>query len=182
MLRHTTIRSVRVIPAGATKLGSVSHAGSHPVTLSVYMYRNYVYAEHATPDAGTYCARRAGEDAAAWLDETKERVAALVAKGEATQVTGIFAPPSVPTQAEPTRLWDDEYTGPRYTYGLPYRPLVPYGAPAGWILKSDRPHPDFPFGTVAYPSPLTAGQMQGAELVPLLDEELAAVEEHRHAG
>lgn len=53
-------------------------------------------------------------------------------------------------------IFDDAYTGDRYTYGLTHRPLALAHVPDGWIIGSDREHKDFPvFGTVQYPRPLT---------------------------
>ena len=52
-------------------------------------------------------------------------------------------------------FYDDTYTGTRYTYGLGYRPLGYAQVPPGWIIGSDRPHPDYPrFGTVDWPERL----------------------------
>lgn len=60
--------------------------------------------------------------------------------------------------------YDDTYTGPRWTYGLTYRPVRTGAVPAGWILFSNRPHADYPLGTVDYPRPLTAEEVKGYEL------------------
>ena len=70
--------------------------------------------------------------------------------------------PPIVDKAAP--LWDDTYTGPRYTYGLTYRPLGYAQVPAGWIIKSDRPHPDFRFGTIDYPFRLPDDVAARAEL------------------
>lgn len=48
-------------------------------------------------------------------------------------------------------LFDDTYTGKRYTYGLTYRPLGFANVPDGWIIFSNKPHPNYTFGTVDYP-------------------------------
>lgn len=48
-------------------------------------------------------------------------------------------------------LFDDTYRGARWTYGLKFRPLSYGNVPPGWIVFSDREHPDYPFGTVDYP-------------------------------
>ena len=69
-------------------------------------------------------------------------------------------------------LYDDEYTGPRYRYGLTYRPLA-YGAvPNGYIVFSLRPatadhtaHPErYPHGLVDYPRELTAQETAAYQL------------------
>jgi len=61
-------------------------------------------------------------------------------------------------------LFDDSYKGPRWTYGLTYRPLTGSHVPEGWIIFSDKKHPDFPFGTVDYPRPLTDHETFNFEL------------------
>jgi hypothetical protein len=48
-------------------------------------------------------------------------------------------------------LFDDKYNGPRWTYGLKYRSVSYGNVPAGWIVFSNREHPDFYFGTIDYP-------------------------------
>lgn len=48
-------------------------------------------------------------------------------------------------------LFDDSYTGPRQAYGLKFRSLTYGNVPEGWIIFSDKKHPDYPFGTVDYP-------------------------------
>jgi len=65
-----------------------------------------------------------------------------------------------------TQLYDDTYSGPRWRYGLTYRPLVTGTAnvPKGWIIWSDRPHADFRHGTVDFPRELTAHEFQTYEL------------------
>jgi hypothetical protein len=61
-------------------------------------------------------------------------------------------------------LFDDQYSGERYTYGLQYRPLG-YGAvPPGWIIHSNREHPTFSYGTVDYPFKLTEHQIEAFQL------------------
>ena len=61
-------------------------------------------------------------------------------------------------------LFDDTYTGPRWTYGLTYRPLASAQVPDGWILWSERNHPDFPHGTADYPFELSDRQVKSFEL------------------
>ena len=61
--------------------------------------------------------------------------------------------------------YDDTYAGPRWTYGLTYRPLCSASVPDGWIVFSNRPHSDYPHGTIQYPHPLTAHQCAAYELV-----------------
>jgi len=68
----------------------------------------------------------------------------------------------------PLPLFDDTYSGERWTYGVQYRPITGGGVPQGWIIFSDRPHPDFKFGTVDYPAPLTEHQARQADLVAVL--------------
>lgn len=64
-------------------------------------------------------------------------------------------------------IYDDEYHGPRWRYGLQYRP-VGAGTPRGWIVFSDRPSADSrcrSFGTIEYPRPLTADEIKAYQLV-----------------
>lgn len=62
--------------------------------------------------------------------------------------------PPVPV-INPATVWDDDYTGNRWKYGLSSRPFSTFSAPEGYILKSVRPHPDYRFGTVDYTRKLT---------------------------
>ncbi len=65
-------------------------------------------------------------------------------------------------------LFDDTYTGPRWRYGLQYRPLTNAGVPKGWIVFSDKVHSDYPaFGTVEYPFELTDEMAKQTDIVPL---------------
>ena len=69
-------------------------------------------------------------------------------------------------------LYDDTYKGPRWRYGLQYRPLATCHVPKGWIIWSDRPHSDFPaFGPVAFPRELTAEEVSGYQIVFVAKEE-----------
>lgn len=63
-----------------------------------------------------------------------------------------------------TYIFSDEYTGPRYRYGLTYRPIAVGAVPAGWIIGSQRPHARFRYGTIDYPQQLPEGQAQSYEL------------------
>jgi hypothetical protein len=67
----------------------------------------------------------------------------------------------------PPTLYDDTYAGPRYRYGLTYRPLASANVPQGWIVFSDRPHPDFRHGTVAYARALTPLEINAYQLTPI---------------
>lgn len=69
----------------------------------------------------------------------------------------------------PPVLYDDTYTGERFTYGLRYRPLSSATVPPGWIVMSDRAHADYAHGTVDYPAPLSYEQEATFELEPLFD-------------
>lgn len=53
-------------------------------------------------------------------------------------------------------LFDDTYTGPRWTYGLALRPFAYAQVPEGAIVFSLRTHPAYRYGTVQYPFPLDA--------------------------
>ena len=61
-------------------------------------------------------------------------------------------------------LFSDEYTGPRWTYGLTYRPLDIAAVPKGFIIGSLKPNYRFRHGTVDYPAALTQAQMESYEL------------------
>ncbi|MDP2661736.1 MAG: hypothetical protein Q8R28_13495, partial [Dehalococcoidia bacterium] len=62
-------------------------------------------------------------------------------------------------------LYDDTYTGPRWTYGLQYRPVAVETLPKGWIVFSKRPHKDFRnFGTVDFPFELSERDVQAFQL------------------
>lgn len=39
-------------------------------------------------------------------------------------------------------VWDDEYTGPRYTYYSPLRPFPVYLLPTGWVAVITGPGSD----------------------------------------
>lgn len=69
--------------------------------------------------------------------------------------------------ARPVTLFEQDYTGPRWRYGLTYRPLASWNVPDGWIVGSDRPHPEYPHGTVDYPARLGLGEVTAYELTPL---------------
>lgn len=63
--------------------------------------------------------------------------------------------------------YNDTYVGPRFTYGLTYRPLAQSQIPNGWIIWSDKKHKDFKFGTVDYPFELSAKEIKSFELTPI---------------
>lgn len=61
-------------------------------------------------------------------------------------------------------VYDDTYTGPRWRYALINRPMAGCHVPKGWIIWSDKKHPDYNFGTVEYPFELPADQVAAFEL------------------
>lgn len=61
-------------------------------------------------------------------------------------------------------LFDTDYSGPRWRYGLRWRPLASWNVPDGWIIGSDRPHPEYPHGTADWPAPLGLGEVTAYEL------------------
>lgn len=72
------------------------------------------------------------------------------------------------TETTHTRTrFDDTYQGARWRYGLRYRPLGSWNVPDGWIIGSDRPHPDYPHGTADWPAPLGLGEVTAYELTLL---------------
>lgn len=99
-------------------------------------------------------------------ERTRRRVG-----GKATEFGTSPAAPVATTR--PTTEFDDTYKGPRHTYGLSYRPLGSSTAPAGWIIQSNRPSADFPFGTVQYSRELTPAELAGYQLTPAQDKPAA---------
>jgi hypothetical protein len=61
-------------------------------------------------------------------------------------------------------IYDDTYTGPRFTYGGQNRPLGYAAIPKGHIPGSNREHGSFRHGTVDYPRELTPEEAGGFEL------------------
>lgn len=61
-------------------------------------------------------------------------------------------------------LFDTDYKGPRFSYGCWYRPPGYAQIPDGWIVGSDRPHPDYPHGTIDYPRELTSEEVERYQL------------------
>lgn len=70
--------------------------------------------------------------------------------------------------------FDDTYTGPRWTYGLHYRPAGYGSVPPGRIIGADRAHPRYRHGTIAYPRELTEREVAAFELEPVADPEAPA--------
>jgi hypothetical protein len=66
--------------------------------------------------------------------------------------------------------FNDTYAGPRWRYGLQYRPLLLGGAtPEDFIVFSDRASADPRcrlYGTVDFPRELTAQEVTSYQLVP----------------
>lgn len=61
-------------------------------------------------------------------------------------------------------LYNDTYTGPRWRYGLIFRPMAGCHVPKGWIVWSDKKDPAYRWGTVDYPFELPADQVAAFEL------------------
>ena len=76
-------------------------------------------------------------------------------------------------------VFDNTYTGRRWTYGLKYRPLAKAEVQDGWIIQSDKKHPDFSFGIVDYPFELTEEQLQNFQMVSVFP---LALEGERYHG
>lgn len=63
-------------------------------------------------------------------------------------------------------LFDNEYAGPGFTYGMIFRPAGIGTVPAGRIVESNKSSLDFPvFGTIDYPRELTEEELYQFELV-----------------
>ena len=63
--------------------------------------------------------------------------------------------------------YDDIYTGVRWRYGLQYRPVSFGNVPKGWLVWSDREHPDYLHGTVDYPFEIPTATAEQMDMVPL---------------
>jgi len=62
-------------------------------------------------------------------------------------------------------IHNDEYQGPRHRYGFRYRPVGMSHQPDGWIIGSQRPHPQYrPHGTLDWPVRLTDDEMRDYQL------------------
>jgi hypothetical protein len=90
-------------------------------------------------------------------------------KGETNMATNDDGRTTLPGQL----LFDDQYTGPRWRYGLPLRPLSQYAnSEAGdFIVWSNRPHPEYPHGSAAWPRELPARMAWDLDLVLLGKED-----------
>ncbi len=64
-------------------------------------------------------------------------------------------------------IYDDDYTGPRWCYGLTYRPAAFANIPDGRIIFGDRPHEDYRHGTVQYPRALSQREVEAFQLTPV---------------
>ena len=62
-------------------------------------------------------------------------------------------------------IFNDEYTGPRFRYGLQYRPIAPGAVPKGFIIHSDRLSSEYRHGTLDYPTMLPQQTADNYELV-----------------
>ena len=61
-------------------------------------------------------------------------------------------------------IFDEDYTGQRYTYGLVYRPLQIGAQPKGYIIGSLRDHREYRHGTIQYPRQLTTDELRSYEM------------------
>ena len=62
-------------------------------------------------------------------------------------------------------IFDDDYIGPRWRYGLTNRPVAGCHLPKGWIIGSYRPSETFRvFGTIDFPREMTGEEVDGFEL------------------
>ena len=65
------------------------------------------------------------------------------------------------------QVFDEEYFGYRWRYGLDHRPPGIGCVPRGRVIGADRPHRDWPFGYVDYACELSAEDVAAYELHPL---------------
>jgi len=95
------------------------------------------------------------------VDKQPSKIAVISEPG----ITGASAAQAV---EKPATLFDDTYKGPRFRYGLNYRPLHSSHVPKDFIIWSDRKSEAFPvFGTVDYPRELTQHEIDTFELTPV---------------
>jgi hypothetical protein len=94
-------------------------------------------------------------------------------KGEFAKKEAATEAPREKQPAAP--LFHEDYTGPRYTYGLTNRPAGYGQIPEGYVVGSDRPHGDFRHGTIDYPRELTPDEAQGFELRRVHPEEVGGM-------
>lgn len=74
----------------------------------------------------------------------------------------------IPPRSE--QIWDVDYTGPRWTYGLTWRSIRNGGVPDGFIIYSHRAaNAPFRFGVVDYPRPLTDEEIEAYHLTLIED-------------
>ena len=65
-------------------------------------------------------------------------------------------------------IFDDEYSGHRWRYGLNLRPVSAGGVPRGFIVHSDRPDRRFPrYGTMDFPFALDPDVIAQRDLTPV---------------
>lgn len=65
----------------------------------------------------------------------------------------------------PTPIFSEDYRGPRWTYGLLFRPVASCHLPKGWIIGSEGKHPDYKlFGTIQFPFKLSDQDVAAFEL------------------
>ena len=65
-------------------------------------------------------------------------------------------------------IFDDEYSGPRWRYGLSLRPVSAGGVPRGFVVFSDHPDARFPtFGTIDFPFPIDPDVIVQMDLTPV---------------
>ena len=84
------------------------------------------------------------------------------------------APPENAAMTKTDPVFDDDYTGPRWTYGLVNRPMQIGAQPKGYIVGSERRSVEFKnFGTVQYPRQLTDEEIAGYELKPVMVHDAA---------
>lgn len=68
-------------------------------------------------------------------------------------------------------IFDDEYIGPRWTYGVTIRPIARFNIPDGWIIDSQNSHPKYRHGTVDYPHRLRDEEVSHYDMVLIIEPE-----------
>jgi hypothetical protein len=159
------------IAALNAQLDTANAASSATPSSAAAVDRRLFDDEYDGPDADTIAMRleeayvELGQAESAEDQEViQEEIAALNAQLDTANAASSATPSSA--AAVDRRLFDDEYDGPRFTYGLQNRPLDSFHVPDGWIIGSDRQSDTFTHGTVQYPRALSLDEMEAFELSP----------------
>jgi len=69
-------------------------------------------------------------------------------------------------------IYDEDYTGPRWTYATLLRPPARFSIPdEGWIVGSKKDHPKYRHGTIDYIRQLTEDELCHYDMVLIIQEQ-----------